>query len=118
MRYLTSIECKAAINANKIIEQLLGISKTSGFMLIRYLNIFKSQESKYAVSMHEVFDDRDEGVENIYNFSHFDPDSTEGVINYFNTFEEALSFSKSLGAIEDKFIMNGYLQEEFLKQNW
>jgi len=117
MRYLTPIECKAAINANKIIEQLVGRFNVNNFMLIRYLNMFKSQEAKYAVSLHEVFDDRDEGIENIYDFSHFDPDSSEGVIQYFNTFEDALNYSKSLGANENKFLMDGYLQEEFLKQN-
>lgn len=117
MRYLDPTELKAIVNANRIIEQLLEKRTINDIVLLRYLNIFRSRESKYGVSLHEVFDDRDQGVENIYYFSHFDPDSPEGSINYFDSYEDALVYSKSLGASPNKFLMEGNLQEEFLNGN-
>ncbi len=114
MRYLNPVELKALLNANKIIEQFLGIGLKDNFPILKYIDIFKSKELKYAVSIHEVFDDRDEGILNIYDFSSFDADSPEGIIYYFNSFEEALEFAIVEGASKDKFLIEGFLQDEFI----
>jgi hypothetical protein len=114
MKYLDPTSIKATINANRIIEQLIGKDMLEGFPILRFVSMYKS-ESEFCISVHEVHDERDVENKNIYYFTHFDPDSPEGMIHCFSNYTDLTDFLKSIGGNIDKFLMQGNLQEELMK---
>ena len=112
LRYLQETELKPYINAGKIIEQYICMFKNGEFDAHRYVSIGKNKDGYYAF-IHEVFDETDEFVESIYDFSSIDPDELNGVnIGPFISFQKALeSLKVSVDLKSDKFHLTGYLDE-------
>ncbi len=115
MKYLDFSGISALINAGKNIQQILGKVSIDGFEVFSYLTIFKNKDNDFGIYHSLVFDDRYTGIEDINHFSAFDADEPEGKYYEFNTFDEAMQFAMDkVGAKKDKFIMFGYLQDDFL----
>lgn len=82
------------------------------YTCLRWIDITRTRSS-YELHTHEVFDDRDEGVEDIYDFSYFYPDDIYGrLIGSFSCLEDALKRAEELfGARRDKYLVYGYMNE-------
>lgn len=117
MNYLDIGQIKPMVNKGKIVEQFLSIANSGDYSIIKWISIYKDKD-KYCLELHEVFDDREDGNENIYDFSYVEPDDMYGKRIYQTKEFELLiewvqdHFSVSL----DKFLPFDYLNEELEKQ--
>ncbi|OOQ58014.1 hypothetical protein [Mucilaginibacter pedocola] len=114
-RYLTEEQLIAHLRLDKAVEQWLGVIKEETYTIIKWLRIDKESASQYSVAYFECFDEGEEDFVDIYEFSQLDPDEPFGVINSFDTVEDALKFDDtSYTAMIGKYVSAGSIQEEYL----
>jgi len=113
--YLTEEQLKTNLSLGKSIEQWLGYLQKEEYTLLKWLRIDKERDGNYSVAYFESFDEGNKAFLDIYEFSLIDPDEPYGVINSFSTMAEALDFTEvTYGALMDKFVSAGMIQEEYL----
>ena len=113
-RYLDEEQLKTSLRLGKSIEQWLSINNVDDYNVIKWLIIKKEKEEVYNVAYIESFDEGSQDFIDIYEFSTIDPDEPYGIINTFNSIEEALEFSIiTYGASSDRFVSTGMIQEEY-----
>lgn len=117
MRYLNENEIQPYINIGKIIEQYLGTFQSEDFLCHRYISIEKNKEGYYFI-ISEVFDEKEDGIESIYEFSSIDPDNLEGIeYGPFSSFTKLLSvINKKVTLSKDKYLLTGYLDNVISKE--
>jgi hypothetical protein len=116
MNYLDFEQIKPMINKGKTIEQFLGFTKSDNFTTIRWISLYIDKD-EYCLDFHEVFDERKEGGENIYDFSYVEPDDIYGKRMYqTNELETLIDWIFENYSIKrDKFLPFDYLNEELKK---
>jgi hypothetical protein len=114
IRYLGEEQLKTNLRLGKSIEQWLSTNRVDNYSIIKWLTIEKEMDGVYNVAYIESFDEGNEDFIDIYEFSTIDPDEPHGIVNTFNSVEEALKFSIiTYGASSDKFVSAGMIQEEY-----
>lgn len=116
IRYLTSEQLLANLRLGKAVEQWLMPRVEPDYAVLRWLRIDKEKDGQYSVTCFETFDEGDSDFADVYEFSPLDPDQPFGYISSFESAIEALNFSVSkYGALKDKFVSEGMVQEEYLR---
>ena len=77
MRYLNQSEILPYINAGKEIEQFLEEYFSNSFRCFRYVTLGKNKEGYYAL-IFDKFDESDEGLISVYDYSSVEPDDLYG----------------------------------------
>jgi len=113
MNYLDFGQIKPMLNKGKTIEQFIGYTKSGDFTTIKWISIYMDKDD-YCIDFHEVFDDREEGIEDIYDFSYVEPDDMYGKRMYqTNEFETLINWIfENYSISRDKFLPFDYLNEE------
>jgi|GEM_PF-6035632 len=113
MRYLKESEILPYINAGKEIEQFLGEFYFKNFKCFRYVTIGKTKDGFYGL-LFEKFDDSDEGLNSIYEYSSIEPDELYGKeIGPFESLEEIIESINKVAKLDpEKYLMSGYLNNE------
>lgn len=108
-------QLKPYLHHSKGIEQFLGLSTVNNCNVFRWVEISYDKQT-YTLFLHEVFDDREEGLESIYDFSYCNPDEQFGKeLLTSNALDEILKYaSQTLGANNSSYTLPGNLNE-FLK---
>jgi hypothetical protein len=116
MNYLYFEQIKPMINKGKTIEQFLGFVKSGDFSTLKWISLYLDDE-EYCVDFHEVFDDREEGIENIYDFSYVEPDDMHGKrMHQTEDFDSLIEWIFDNYSIShDKFLPFDFLNEELEK---
>jgi hypothetical protein len=114
--YLSVSELVARVHLRKDVEQWLSYTQETEYAYIRWLVIGRDK-NLFSVIYHESFDEGNEDVYDVYEFSVLDPEDTPyGVSHEFNSIEDAVAFAiKTYGASADKFVAAGMIQEEYAK---
>jgi hypothetical protein len=117
MNYLDFEQIKPKINKGKTIEQFIGFAKSDDFSTLKWISLYLD-EDEYCVDFHEVFDDRKEGIENIYDFSYVEPDDMYGKRMHQTVDFESLTewIFNHFSVSRDRFLPFGYLNEEHGKE--
>jgi hypothetical protein len=112
MNYLHQSQVISFCNAGKSIEQFIQTAWEDEFRTFEWLTIEKNKE-QYILTFHCVFDERDEGCKDIYNFSYVEPDELHGTeLLFSNNIEEVLEFAKTkYDTKDDKYLPFGYLND-------
>jgi hypothetical protein len=113
MRYLEQSEISAYLNSKKQVEQFLGEFYFENFKCYRYVTFDKTTEGFIAL-LFEKFDDSNEGLTSIYDYSSVEPDEMYGKeFGPYNSLEEVLEKVHLEYEINsDKFLLAGNLDEE------
>jgi hypothetical protein len=113
MTYLDFEQIKPMINKGKTLEQFLGFAKIGDSSTVKWISLYLD-EDEYCVDFHEVFDDRKEGIENIYDFSYVEPDDMYGKRMYQTVDFESLTewILKHFSVSRDRFLPFDYLNYE------
>tara|TARA_B100000965_G_C19493404_1_gene714072 strand:- start:90 stop:449 length:360 start_codon:yes stop_codon:yes gene_type:complete len=119
MRYLSKNQAFDLISQGRTLELEIGSSEENGFKTFQWLAIEKGREDKnrFYLIFHNVFDDRDQGIESVYNFSYVEPDEIYGkIIKEFTEVSDLKSYlqehySDSL----DSFLLEGNMDSVFLR---
>ena len=113
MRYLNQSEILPIINSGKEVEQFLGEFFTNNFRCFRYVTIGKTKEGYFAL-IFEKFDDSDEGLTSVYDYSSVEPDDLYGKeVGPFESFEEIIEkLNEEVHLDSEKYLLSGYLDEE------
>lgn len=113
MIYLRNEQLRANLNLGKAVEQWLGYYEIDGEIILRWLRVY-SEKGEYNVLYIECYDQGSVDNLNIYYFTVVDPDEPYGLIDTFNTPDEAIEFSlNKYNASINKFVNNGMIQEEY-----
>lgn len=80
--YIEKTEISTYIQKGKAIEIWFGFGVENEFETCKWLTIEydSNEDQKYSIVYHEVFNDEDEGVESIYDYSYVEPDDIYGEI--------------------------------------
>jgi hypothetical protein len=113
MKYLLENQIKGCLRPNKSIEQIIGKFEVGKHLAIRYISIVKEKD-KYCLMLHDIFDDRDEGIEDIYEFSYVEPDDMYGKeIKESSSLEEILIFAQEeYDSSNERYLTLGFLNED------
>lgn len=106
------IQLKTYLSIGKEIEYWLGKSSNDSFKTYTWLTLnFDKKENKFELYFHEVFDDKNDGIDDIYEYSYVEPDSLNGEeILITESFDELWNFMiKKYYVIEDQFLIQGNL---------
>ena len=112
MNQLNPSELSSYINSKEIIEQFICSFETNEHQCFRWIEIRKDKQ-KFTLILHEVFDDRDERIESIYDFSYLEADEMDGSEIYeSNSLDEIINFaSEKYSAVLTKYSPFGYLND-------
>lgn len=112
MRYLKESELIPYLNQGKEIQQYMGKFYDGQYKCLRYLTLYKGKDG-YAGLLFEVFDETEEGIESIYNFSSIEPDDMYGKeIGPFDSIEKLIQSIKQIAELNDeKYLLAGYLDD-------
>jgi len=113
MQYLNQSEILPYINAGKEIEQFLGEFFIDNFRCFSYVTLGQTKEGYYAL-IFEKFDDSDEGLTSLYDYSSIEPDNLYGKeIGPSKSFEEIIEkLNREVKLDSEKYLISGYLDEE------
>jgi len=113
MKYLIESQIKSYLRSNKSIEQFISKTKISEFDVFKWIAIERNENS-YSLVLHEVFDDRQEGIESIYDFSYVQPDDIYGKIitESEDIYDILNSAKKILNADKNKYLTFGFMDQE------
>lgn len=75
--HLNQHEISPYINTGKEVEQFLGEFYSENYKCFRYVILGKTKEGYYGL-IFEKFDDSDEGITSIYDYSSVEPDDLNG----------------------------------------
>ena len=115
MKYLEIEQLKTSLRLGKTVEQWLGHIDEEDYTILKWLSLEPEPNGKYSVVYIESFDDGNADFIDVYEFSALDPDEPFGVIETFSSLDEAITFSiNEYGALEDKFVNSGMIQDEYL----
>ncbi|WPR75067.1 hypothetical protein [Algoriphagus sp. NG3] len=110
MKNLDILQIKAQLNRGKSVEQFLGTGKSGLHEILKWIEIRPEKES-FTLVYHEVFNDADEGIESIYNYSYVVPDDLYGKdITESKSVEEILNKAQSIFG-NGNFYNEGFLDE-------
>ncbi|MCH6199768.1 hypothetical protein MMU07_09260 [Aquiflexum sp. LQ15W] len=117
MNYLDFEQIKPMINKGKTIEQFIGFTKSDDFSTLKWISLYLNEE-EYCVDFHEVFDDRKEGIENIYDFPYVEPDDMYGKRMHQTVDFESLTewIFNHFSVSRDRFLPFDFLNEELGKE--
>lgn len=112
MRYLNELEIKSALNRGKSVEQFLRKKRIDNFDAIEWIEI-RSKKHNFQLIYHLVFDEFDEDIESVYDFSYVEPDDIYGKIVFEND-----NIDKVFEFADKKYDSNlsNYFTEGFLNQ--
>ncbi|GHE59480.1 hypothetical protein [Roseivirga thermotolerans] len=112
MRYLNECEIAPLLNAGKVVEQFIGEFYHQGFKCYRYFSLQKDRHGIHLL-VFEKFDESDEGLTSIYDFSSLDPDQLYGKEHdSFPSLNAVLLYLESEYEISsDKFLLAGQLDQ-------
>ncbi|MCR9171393.1 MAG: hypothetical protein NXI10_02805 [bacterium] len=115
MNHLLESQIKPHLHHSKEIEQFLGKTVIGDYEVLRWISIVYNKDN-YKLLVHEVFDDRDEGIESIYDFSYFTPDDQFGRQLFISTdLNEVLEFAvESFGVDNSKYSLFGNLDANLI----
>lgn len=118
MNYLNFGQIKPMINKGKTVEQFLGFAKSGDCTTIRWITLYLDKD-EYCLDFHEVLDDRENGLNNIYDFSYVEPDDMYGKRMYqTEDFESLIEWTfRHFTISRDKFLPFDYLNDELKKEN-
>lgn len=117
MEYVDFGLIKAMINKGKTVEQFLGLTKNSEYSTIKWISLYYDRD-EYCIDFHEVFDEREEGLDNIYDFSYVEPDNMYGKRLYQSSdFEKLIEWIfENIEISRDRFMPFDYLNNELTKE--
>lgn len=104
MEFLNEYQLSGLLKRGKSVEAFVGKYEEASYPTIMWLSIEKGRESKelFYVILHYVFDDRQDGVESIYNFSYVQPDELYGkIVAKFVSCSEAIQFAREKYRVEN-----------------
>lgn len=112
MRYLKQAEILPYLRSGKEVEQFINTFYHEGFKCYRYVVIGKNKEGYYAL-IFEKFDDADEGIDSIYNYSSIEPDDLHGRhFGPFASMKDTITAIRRLVTINpDSFLISGQLDQ-------
>lgn len=112
MRYLNESEIAPLLNTGKVVEQFIGVFYHQNFKCYRYFSLEKDRHG-FHLLVFEKFDESDEGLTSIYDFSSLDPDQLYGKEHDpFPSLNAALLFLENEYEIShDKFLLAGQLDQ-------
>jgi hypothetical protein len=118
-RKLKESEILPYINKGKVIEQFLGEFYQGEYRCLRYVSVQKEKDSYFGL-IFEVFDESNEGVDSIYDYSSVEPDDLFGVeIGTFETLTETLeSIRGKFNLHSDRYLISGHLDEEIKTESY
>ncbi len=121
MNYLNEQHLRSFLSLGKTVEYWLGQSENiNGFNTYKWISITKkkSENGDYSLVLYHVFDDRAEGLDDIYYFSSVGQDTEYGTIIFESEdFEVCLEIALEKFSVElDKFVPNGYIND-FIKDD-
>jgi len=110
MRYLKQSEIVTYINAGKEIEQFLGAFFIGNFRCFRYAAFGQNKTGYYAL-IFEKFDDSNEGIKSIYDYSSTEPDNLYGKeIGPYKSFQEVIEkLNEDVVLNPEKYLLSGNL---------
>ena len=113
MRYLKEPEIASYINEGKEVEQYLGGFYYEEFKCHRFVTLGKSKDGYYGL-VFEKYDDTDEGLESIYDFSSVEPDDLNGKeVGPYENLETLIDSVNTIFLLDkDRYLMAGYLNNE------
>ena len=115
MIYLNIEQLNANLRLGRTAEQWLGYKNEEDYTILKWISLEREPSGKYSVVYIESFDEGSDEFIDIYEFLTLDPDMPFGVVNTFSSIDDALAFSvKEYGALKDKFVSSGMIQEEYL----
>ena len=78
------------------------------------MRIDRNKDGIYTVAYFETFDDGSEDFLDVYEFETVDPDLEYGLKDSFQTYDEALEFSRQrYHCNNEKYVTAGMIQEEY-----
>jgi hypothetical protein len=112
MRYLNESEIVPLLNSGKEVEQFIGKFYYQGFKCYRYFSLQKDRHGLHLL-LFEKFDESDEGLTSIYDFSSMEPDNLHGKeLEPFSSLNAALLYLENEYEIStDKFLLAGQLDQ-------
>lgn len=113
MDYLDKTQLKAYCNAGKVIEFWLGIEYLDEYKTYKWMSLEKYNK-KYYILLHHVFDEADEGLDSIYDYSYVEPDDIDGKDIFENeSFTDIIHFLESNNNIpNNRFMLSGNMDKE------
>jgi len=115
MNYLKKDQLRSHLSLKKTVEYWLGKSIVNNYDTIKWIAIEEGREEKgkYYLIYHHVFDDADEGIDTIYDYSYVEPDDLYGIIvGVFDDFDSALDKAVEEYGVElDRFVPEGYIED-------
>ncbi|TLX76541.1 hypothetical protein E9993_06535 [Labilibacter sediminis] len=117
MNYIDFGLIRAMLNKGKTIEQLLGYSKNENYSTVEWISIYLDK-GEFCIDYHHVFDEREKGVENIYDFSYVEPDDMYGKrMHQTKDFESLMAWTfKNFKILSERFLPFDYLNDELEQQ--
>lgn len=114
-KYLEKNQLITNLKLGKPVEQWIGTSVEENDVILKWLRIDKEPKGEYCVAYFESLDEGDEDFLDIYEFSKLDPDEPYGIINCFQSYEDALKFAMEEYKCEEiKFLNARLIQDEYL----
>ena len=112
MIYLNESDIEPYLNAGKEIEQYLGEFLISDHRCFRYLVLGKEKSGYYGL-LFEKFDDSNEGLDSIYDFSSVEPDELYGrELGAFETLDLLIEqINKAILLDPTKYLLSGHLNQ-------
>ena len=112
MKYLLPSQLETALRIDHPIEQLIGTFEIDSHKALRWISIDKSKTG-YELTLHEMFDDSDEGIASFYDFSYVEPDDIYGrAVFTSESLTETLTFAeKEFRATQGHYLNFGLLDE-------
>ena len=112
MRCLTIEELKVYINRGKEIEHYVKTSKTDNYKTNEWISIEK-EGKLFKVFQHLVFDESEEGVDSIYDYSYVNPDDLYGneIFSSENFDNVVLFLENELKIKNGNYLLAGSLDE-------
>jgi hypothetical protein len=113
MNYLDFGLIRTMLIKGKTIEQFLGHSKSDTYSTVEWISLYLDK-GEFCIDFHKVFDEREEGVENIYDCSYVEPDDMHGK-RMFQTkdFYSLITWTlKHFKVSSERFLPFDYLNDE------
>lgn len=113
--YLKSEQLEHFLSLGKSVEYWLGAIMIDGYETFKWLSIVKDFEvnGKYSLVVFHVFNDKEEGLNFVYDFSPVEPDELYGkIIDTVATWREVLWLAESVFQTrKDQFCPEGYMND-------
>ena len=110
MNYLLESQISAYLNQEKPIEQLIGFFESDGHKCLRWIEIQKDGKD-FILALHDVFDDSNEGLESIYDYSYVESDDLygKGVLKSADLTLTLKEAEKLFKTSNDRYMPSNYL---------